>query len=316
MSAASSYAIPTVATVRPCSEIAPEALSGDALFSTVADRYAALTTKLPLAGGGGMLPTAAGGMALIEYLHASAPWLGPAIAGIERQLRVQAWAGRPWLAWRPMLLSGPPGTGKSHLAQLIAGFAGTGCGTLDLGGSSDSRTLEGTARGWTNAQPCWPAVMMSQTMTANPILVLEEVDKAGGSRQGGTPHNVLLTMIERETATEYWDKCLLAKIDLSHVCWLMTCNDPSTLPVTLLSRLDVVEIDGPTVEHFDLLVLSMTAALARTWNVPVTSMPTLPGPALDALEKAFAQSRSARRLRRHLESVFATLVPFAGRPTQ
>jgi ATP-dependent Lon protease len=158
--------------------------------------------------------------------------------------------------------------------------------------------------------------MMSQTKTANPILVLEEVEKAGGSQQNGTAHHVMLTMVERETAINYWDKCLLTTIDLSHVCWLMTCNDPSTLPATLLSRLDVVQVEGPTMEHFNLLLLSMTAALARSWNVAVTSMPKLPAPALDALEKAFAQSRSARRLRRHLESVFATLVPFAGRPTQ
>ena len=181
--------IPTTAFVRPCAAIAPEALAGqDGVFLTLDERYGALTEELPLAGAAVMRTNSAGEIALITRLRAAAPWLEPAIAIIEQQLLIQSWAGRPWIAWRPICLSGPPGSGKSHLARLIGSLAGAGHAALDLGGTSDNRTLEGTARGWNGAQPCWPAVIMNQTRTANPVLVLEEVEKAGGSAQNGVAH--------------------------------------------------------------------------------------------------------------------------------
>lgn len=302
------YEIPMVATIRPCETIAPEAFAGGSVFATLGDRYAPLMTELPLAGGPAMRPTAGGGMLIIEQLRASAPWLGPAILKIERQLRIQDWAGRPWLGWRPLLLVGAPGTGKSHLARLIARLSGAGTGVLDVGGATDSRTLEGTARGWTSAQPSWPAVMMSQTRCANPVLVVEEVDKARSSPQGGSTHDVLLTMIEAETSATYWDKCLLSNIDLSHICWILTANDPRLLPPTLLSRLDVVQVSGPSIGDFDLLMLSITSDLARLWDVPVGSMPALPSSVLGGLETTFQGTRSARRLRRAVEAAYGAVV--------
>lgn len=263
-----------------------------------------------------MRPTHGGSIALIDYLRAAAPWFEGPIARLESQLRIQLWAGRPWLAWRPMLITGPAGAGKSHFAHLIAHFAGAASATLDLGGTSDSRILEGTARGWANAQPCWPSLVMAQTRTGNPVLVIEELDKAGGSTQGGVAHHVLLTMIERQTAEAYWDKCLLCPVDLSAVCWIMTGNDADRLPSPLLSRLDLIEVEGPSAEHFELLLATMMADLSRAWNVASTSMPSLPSGAIRALEKAFVRSQSARQMQRHLEMILSTLVATTPRFTQ
>lgn len=150
--AARPYRMPTSVNVRPCVAIADEALASDGVFKSLADRYAVLTDELPLAGAGMLRTDAVGDIALIAGLRAAAPWLEPAIASIERQLRIQNWAGRPWIAWRPLCLTGPPGCGKSHLAWLIGDLAGSGHATLDLAGTSDNRTLEGTARGLTSTQ--------------------------------------------------------------------------------------------------------------------------------------------------------------------
>lgn len=300
------------AYVRPAATIAPEAVEAEG-YNSLAERYKSLTDYLPLEGGSALARNADGDIRLIARLRAAAPWLEPAIATIERQLRVQIWAGRPWIAWRPICLVGPPGTGKSHLARLIGSIAGAGAMTLDLGGVSDSRTLEGTARGWTNAQPCWPAVAMAQTRTGNPVLVLEEIDKAGGSSQGGVPHAVLLTMLERETARRHWDKCLLAEVDLSHICWIATANDASLLPPMLRSRLDIVRIDGPGEEHFESVLASLHAAIAKDWGVAREMIPEPPERALDILREAFVRRKSVRALRRHLEQVLGAMICSSGR---
>lgn len=301
--------------LRPCDRIEPEALADSDFFQSIANRYEPLTHPLPLAGAAMMSEPADGELRLIARLRAEAPWLAPAINTIERQLRVQLWAGRPWVAWRPLCLVGPPGTGKSHLARLIGSATSAGCRTLDLGGVSDSRALEGTARGWSNTQPCWPAVAMAQTRTANPVLVLEEVDKAGGSAQGGVPHATLLTMLERDTARRYWDKCLLAEVDLSHCCWILTANDASLLPPMLRSRLDIVRIDGPQPEDFDAVLGALVTATAAEWGVPQSSLPTMPEEAVAVLRNAFGRTRSVRTRRRHLERVLGMLIASAQRDT-
>ncbi|WP_161978390.1 AAA family ATPase [Sphingomonas oligophenolica] len=309
------YCIPSTAYIRPCAKIAGDAASDGAGLNSIADRYAALTTELPLAGAAIMGNDASGEIALIARLRAAAPWLEPAIASIERHLLIQNWAGRPWIAWRPLCLVGPPGCGKSYFARLIAEATDAGSGVLDLAGTSDNRTLEGTARGWTSAQPCWPALMMSQARTVNPVLVLEEVEKFAGDGQNGNPLATLLTMIEAETAKHYWDRCLLAEIDLSHICWILTCNDSAMLPAVLRARLDIITVEGPGIEHFDVLYTTIGSNLAKRWGVPAAAIPALPPRAIRVLRATFAQKRSVRSLRQNIEQLMAAAIPRDRGPT-
>ena len=308
MSVRASRPGPTTATMRVCARVEPEAKDGSVVHVGLHDTYGVLEDELPLGGAAAMRESAGGGLLLTDALRARLPWMKSAIALVERQLRVALWAGRPWIQFRPFCLAGPPGVGKSELAREIGRLAGLRCSVLDLGAMHDAAALVAVSRGWTNTKPCWPAQAIASGKCANPVLVLDEIEEAGGSRRNGDPLTALLGMLEPSTARAYFDTCLMVPLDLSAVCWICTANDPSRIPGPLASRLDVVEVPRPGVEHFDGLTDGLLAAMAARWGVHPATMPPLPPRALSVLREAFARHRSVRRLKRQVEDVVATLV--------
>jgi len=298
-------AIPTTEHITVCQSIEPDTRQFDGVLQ-IADRFTALTRPLPLAGADALKAQANGELAIVARLRTDIPWLGVAIDLIDDQLRTQLWVGRPWIAFRPMLLVGPPGAGKTHLARLLATRAGTGHAVFSMAGMYDASLLTGAPRSYTSPSPSFPAVAMCQTHTANPILVGDELDKVATDRRMGDPLAALLTLIEPVTARAYYDKCLLAECDLSHASWLFTANTLDRIGTPLRSRLDIVTVEGPSEAHFDALLASLTRDLASAWRISPTELPHLARGAEDVLRKRFARSRSVRALKREFHAAMAT----------
>lgn len=296
--------IPTTKFVRPCECIEAEAKERD-FMPTIATRFAVLTTDLPLAGADVMKPVGNGDLAITAYLRARAPWYEPVISLLDQQWRLQLWLGRPWISFRPLLLVGPAGCGKSHLAWMIADRAGTGASVLSLGGVADGTTIEGTPRGYTSTMPCFPALSMAQHSTANPIVVIEELDKATSTSQNGDPVAALLTQIEPRTARQYWDRCLAAPINLGYVNWIFTANSLVGLSAPLLSRMDIVRVTGPSIDHFGVLLDNLMHQVADEWGVSLAVLPHLEDEAEELLRRRFGKHRSVRRLERELRASIA-----------
>ena len=271
--------------------------------TALAKRYEVLGTPLPLVAA----PSRAAAEQALGQLAAEMPNFAGVLDRIADQLSLlRRLLGRPSLRLPPLLLLGPPGIGKTRLCRRLAESVGVPFGWLSLAGSSDSRELAGTARGWSSSHPAWPLEQLAQLRCGNPLLLLDEIDKAGGSDANGRAHDTMLTLLEPGTAARYSDECLGGPVDLSQISWVLTANTMDGLPAPLRSRLTVVEVAPPTLGQLGQVMRTILTDLAREHGLmDERLLPEIPAEVLDALRAAYARQPDPRRLRRGLAAALA-----------
>ena len=147
----------------------------------------------------------------------------------------------------PMLLLGDPGIGKTHFARKISQLLGTGFGFVPMSSLTAGWVLSGASSQWKNAKPGKVFDTFVNGDYANPVIVVDEIDKASGDGQYD-PLGALYELLESETATRFIDEFVELPIDASGAVWLATANDAARIPEPLLSRLAVYEIEPPDAE--------------------------------------------------------------------
>ena len=147
----------------------------------------------------------------------------------------------------PMLLLGEPGIGKTHFARKIAQLLGTGFGFVPMSSLTAGWVLSGASSQWKNAKPGKVFDTFVNGDYANPVIVVDEIDKASGDGQYD-PLGALYELLEVETATRFVDEFVELPIDASGAVWLATANDAARIPEPLLSRLSVYEVKAPDAE--------------------------------------------------------------------
>lgn len=291
--------------VRPCRSIPPDGNETNEWITSISTLHEPLTRLMPLAGANKLVAWQSGGEPRVAAtLRADARCMAAAIDRVADQVALSLWAGRPWLSLRPMLLVGPPSAGKTHLAQQIGNLSGCGSAVLSFAGVNSNAELAGNPRGFRNPQPCFPAMVMQRTGTANPVIVIDEVEKAACGDMGD-PVATLLGLLERSTARRFFDGCLSAEVNLAHVNWVLIANRIDRLPPPLLSRVDVVEVAGPGPEHAEMVVASLWRAVAADLGLPLVELPRLGNGAETMLLRLFRNTRSVRRVRRAIETLVA-----------
>jgi ATP-dependent Lon protease len=161
----------------------------------------------------------------------------------------------------PILLTGPAGTGKSRLVRRIADLLGIGVYRYDGSGASDNM-FGGSPKGWGNTVPSAPARAVNQMRIANPIVMVDEIEKAGTSSGNGRLWDALLPFLERETAATYRDVSLDAELDLSWVSHVATANSIENLPDPLKDRYRIVRIPAPRLADLPRLASNVLKKLA------------------------------------------------------
>jgi len=244
---------------------------------------------------------------LADKLRALSPWAEDLICFIAEQETIVKLSRDGFSRLPPLLLVGPPGSGKTAIAGAMALAAGIPFDIVSASGGGDNRDLAGTSAGWSSAAPSRPILTIFKHKSVNPMFIVDEVDKVGSSRQNGNIADTLLTMIEKETASRYYDEALRATFDISRISWVMTANDVAGIPAPLLSRLRIVRVGRPGAEHADAAIQALLQGILADRGIPADAVPAIRVGVLAVIRRGFARPSGAdlRRVRAALERALA-----------
>ena len=182
---------------------------------------------------------------LFARLHAAAPWMAELTEALWKEARVAAAPGRG-LAFRPTLLVGPKGCGKSTYAAKLAHMAGVPFLRIDAASGLASFAVAGVEAGWRSAKPGSPISLMAEERVGNPIILIDEVDKCAQPDSVATLDQALLPLLEPGTAETWVCPFLGIKVDMSRINWLLAANDLGRVAEVLRDRTRVVEVGYPS----------------------------------------------------------------------
>lgn len=212
--------------------------------------------------------------------------------------------GREWIKLPVLLLVGSPGVAKTRFARRIGEALDLKPVTHPSTGLPDAM-FAGISRGWSNGMPSTPLQTIMRTGIANPLLVMDEIEKAGRSIQHGSLQDVLLNMLEPESSKRFNDIYFACPVNLSAVNFVLTANSLDGISQPLLDRCTVINVPAPGPEHLETLAGSILSDMRDESGQDEAWCPDLDGVELQALREHWAGG-SLRVLRQLVAAVLTT----------
>ncbi|WP_456717862.1 MULTISPECIES: AAA family ATPase [unclassified Bradyrhizobium] len=238
--------------------------------------------------------------AISAAIRAEWPWAADLARFLEGRVELMRRAHSAFVRLPPVLLLGDTGSGKTTIATALADLLDVPMTMVACGGVSDSGGLAATARGWTTSRPCAPFQAIATSHRANPLVVLDELDKGTPARsQNGSVWASALGILEQ--ADRYFDPCLQANVDLSAITYIATANNLDVMPPELVDRFLVLKVPRPRPEDFEIVLRGALKAEAKSMQTHVELLPEL-----DRHDKAFLRDMFGKR--RHSLRSFRKMV--------
>jgi hypothetical protein len=204
--------------------------------------------------------------------------------------------------FRPLVVHGPAGIGKSRFARRMADLARVGYRYVSAGGMAGGNEFAGTGRSASDPHPSTPVLAIYRSGTANPIVFVDEIDKIDHEKRGGTLEDALLAVLEAETAKRYFDECLQAQVDLSYVSYFFAVNDVHSLNPIMRDRMRVVSVKRPPASSFPVILRGIMDEVARDYAIPRHLLPTA-----ESFPSADREFRSGLSIRGIKQIVFSAI---------
>ncbi len=167
----------------------------------------------------------------------------------ERILELlSVYALNPEIKGQIICLAGPPGVGKTSIGKTVAECMGRSFARVSLGGIHDEAEIRGHRKTYIGSMPGRIINAVKQAGSANPLILLDEIDKLGNDYKGD-PASALLEVLDPEQNNSFVDHFIEIPFDLSRAVFIATANNLNTIPAPLMDRMEIIELSGYTREE-------------------------------------------------------------------
>lgn len=213
-------------------------------------------------------------ISIFETLYSEFPWMHDSIKYLENNCAM-ARRGNGILKFSPLLLLGASGVGKTSLARRFCELSNIPYVVLSAGGSNDSMLIKGVHRGWSSAQAGSVVYCIKQHKVANPVIIIDEIDKTGSGNNNGNLVDSLIQMLEPSSSSVWLDEFLQGRVDLSSVNFIMTANDITKLGSPLLSRTRQVKVGFLNRKDLQYAIPKLVKDIAESYGIAKELVPEL-----------------------------------------
>ena len=197
-----------------------------------------------------------GAAAAVDAVGVRAPHLAEVTATLRRHVQASARMGTP-IRLPPLVMVGEPGTGKTWYLSRVAAALGVPFRAYPMNMASLSEGLAGSHPSWRGAGPGVVAAALLDEAVANPVVLVDEIDKAVPTPNNGDPYRAFYSLLEREGARAFRDEYLGVGMRADGVLWVATANDLRDVPAPIVDRLTVVEVPPIDPDHGAVVAVSV-----------------------------------------------------------